>query len=137
MNDDVDAYWLGEALTLAELCPPSDTAFAVGAIIVDTAGNEIARGYSRETDPTVHAEEAALEKAARDPRLHGATIYSTLEPCGERKSRPRTCSDLIIGAGIGRVVFLLREPATFVAMPNGMNMLRSAGVEVVEHPGPG
>jgi pyrimidine deaminase RibD-like protein len=60
----------------------------VGAVIVDQNGEEISRGYSRETDSHVHAEESALAKrASDDPRLKTAAIYSTLEHCSQRKSR--------------------------------------------------
>ncbi len=77
-----DWRWLREAIELSRLCPPSDTAFSVGAIIVDASGKEIARGYSRETDPISHAEEVTLTKAAGDPRLTSATIYSSLATGG-------------------------------------------------------
>ena len=64
----------------------------------------------------MHAEESALGKLSPgEPRLAGATIYSTLEPCSQRKSRPRTCTELIIAAGLRRVVIAWREPALFVA----------------------
>ncbi|HVT67559.1 MAG TPA: dCMP deaminase, partial [Trebonia sp.] len=71
------------AVSLARQCPPSATAFSVGAVVVAADGTELARGFSREGgDPVVHAEEAALAKLAPgDPRLAGATVYSTLEPC--------------------------------------------------------
>ncbi len=52
------------------------------------------------------------------PRLVGAgpgtTVYSSLEPCSARASRPRTCTELILAAGVQRVVFAWREPAVFV-----------------------
>jgi diaminohydroxyphosphoribosylaminopyrimidine deaminase/5-amino-6-(5-phosphoribosylamino)uracil reductase len=68
------------AIELARLCPPKESAYSVGAVIVDEHGNEISRGFSRETDEHVHAEESALAKLADDdPRLKKATIYSTLE----------------------------------------------------------
>jgi pyrimidine deaminase RibD-like protein len=106
----------------------------VGAVIVDEAGEELAWGYSRETDSVVHAEESALAKlAADDPRLHTATIYSSMEPCGERKSRPKSCSRLIRDAGIPRVVFALREPSTFV-VGVGAEQLTSDNVTIVEYP---
>jgi diaminohydroxyphosphoribosylaminopyrimidine deaminase/5-amino-6-(5-phosphoribosylamino)uracil reductase len=57
-----DRRWLLTAIDLSRLCPPSDTALSVGAVIVDEYGNELSRGYSRETDEHVHAEEAALAK---------------------------------------------------------------------------
>lgn len=123
------------AVELARLCPPRESAYSVGAVIVDARGREISRGYSRETDESVHAEEAALSKVARDdPRLRRATIFSTLEPCSQRKSRPRTCTDLILAAGIPRVVIAWREPALFVADCQGCEILTQAGVEVVELP---
>jgi pyrimidine deaminase RibD-like protein len=124
------------AIELAWQCPPSATAYSVGAVIVDAGGAEIARGFSREGgDPMVHAEESALGKlAAGDPRLAGATIYSTLEPCSERKSRPRTCTELIVAAGLRRVVIGWREPDLFVADCRGYELLAEAGLEVAELP---
>ena len=133
-QSEVDRHWLGRAVELSRNCPPSDTAFAVGAIVVDAHGDEIAAGYSRETDDRVHAEEAALARLdPADPRLATATIYSSLEPCGRRASRPRTCTRLILDAGIPRVVFALREPPTFVD-GRGAEQLTEAGREVVEVP---
>ncbi|WP_433336849.1 dCMP deaminase [Spirillospora sp. CA-294931] len=129
-----DARWLGLACDLALECPPSRTAFSVGAVIVDADGRELARGFSRRDDPLDHAEEAALAGLADRDGLAGATLYSSLEPCGERASRPRTCSELIVAAGIGRVVFAWREPSLFVE-GRGAELLRSHGVELVELPG--
>ncbi len=128
----VDSYWLTEAIELSRRCPPSDT-FAVGAIIVDAQGEELSRGYSRETDDKVHAEESALAKLAPDASLEGATIYSSLEPCGQRKSRPRTCTQLILAAGIRRVVFAMREPPLFVP-GDGAEKLEAGGATIVELP---
>lgn len=131
-----DAAWMRVAVSLAWECPPSQTAFSVGAVIVGADGAELSRGFSREDgDPAVHAEEAALGKlAGGDPRLAGAAIYSTLEPCTARKSRPRTCTELIIAAGLARVVIAWREPALFVADCQGVELLAAAGIEVTELP---
>ena len=124
------------AVSLAGMCPPSETAFSVGAVVVDAAGTELSRGFSREGgDRLVHAEEAALGKITPgDPRLAAATIYSTLEPCSQRKSRPRTCTELIIAAGLRRVVIAWREPALFVANCQGVELLARAGITVTELP---
>ena len=124
------------AVSLAWQCPPSDTAFSVGAVIVDDDGVELSRGFSREgEDPVAHAEEAALGKLSPgEPRLAGATIYSTLEPCSHRKSRPRSCTELIIAAGLRRVVIAWREPALFVADAQGYELLTRAGIPVTELP---
>ncbi|GAA4978176.1 hypothetical protein GCM10023205_52670 [Yinghuangia aomiensis] len=130
-----DVRWLTEAIELSRKCPPAEGAFSVGAIIVAADGTEIARGYSRETDLHVHAEESALAKVAPDdPRLDGATIYSTLEPCTERRSRPRTCTQLILASPIRRVVIAWTEPSLFVADCRGVELLTDDGREVVEVP---
>src|SRR5207237_6343268 len=130
-----DRRWMSLAIELARLCPPSERAYSVGAVIVDRAGKELSRGYSREGDAQVHAEESAIAKlAADDPRLRGATICSTLEPCSGRRSRPPTCTRLILAAGLGCVVSAWREPDLFVADSRGAEILEAAGVTVVEMP---
>ncbi|BCL12582.1 hypothetical protein GCM10017556_03210 [Micromonospora sagamiensis] len=97
-------------------------------------GHEVSRGFSRETDPHVHAEESALAKLAdTSVDLSGSTIYTSLEPCSVRKSRPRPCAELIIAAGITRVVLALREPPLFVTC-HGIELLQTAGAEVIEIP---
>jgi 5-amino-6-(5-phosphoribosylamino)uracil reductase len=131
-----DHHWLALACELAAQCPPSDTAFSVGAVVVAADGTELARGHSREGgDPVVHAEEAALAKTdPADPRLAGATVYSSLEPCARRASRPAPCARLILDAGVRRVVTAWREPDTFVAGADGGGVLATAGAEVVVLP---
>lgn len=127
-----DHYWLQQAIDLSYSCPPSPTAFSVGAIIISGEGDVLATGYSRETSPHDHAEEVALTKLPPDdPRLHSAIIYTSLEPCSKRASRPRTCTELILAAGIPRVVLAWREPAIFVDC-EGAELLAAAGVDVVE-----
>ncbi|GAA1607977.1 deaminase [Actinoplanes couchii] len=129
-----DQRWMGRAIELAPRCPPSPSAFSVGAVIVGATGDELASGWSRDVDPHVHAEESALQRAAGHSGLHSATIYSTLEPCSKRASRPHaTCTGLIIAAGIPRVVIAWREPDLFVTC-EGVALLIAAGVEVVEMP---
>ncbi|MCW7947034.1 5-amino-6-(5-phosphoribosylamino)uracil reductase [Streptomyces hygroscopicus] len=131
-----DRRWLEAACDLAAQCPPSRTAFSVGAVIVAADGTELARAHSRESgDPVVHAEEAALAKLdPADPRLPGATVYSSLEPCARRASRPAPCARLIVGAGVRRVVTAWREPDTFVRSADGSAVLAAEGVEVVVLP---
>jgi pyrimidine deaminase RibD-like protein len=129
-----DRHWLRVACDLAHLGPPSHAALAVGALIVSADGREISRGHSRESGPHEHAEEAALAKVdPRDPRLAGATLYSSVEPCSTRRSRPVTCTELILTSGIGRVVFAWHEPPVFVEC-TGADDLRAAGVTVLEIP---
>lgn len=132
---DADRRRLRQAIGLARRCPPSTTAFSVGAIIVGPDGRELSRGFSRQHDPVAHAEEEALAGLPPGSSLGeaGTTIYSSLEPCSRRASRPRTCTELIIAAGVPRVVFAWREPPVFVDC-DGTALLRAAGVEVVEVP---
>ncbi len=159
---DADRRWLAEAIELSRCCPPSASAFSVGAILVAADGGVIATGFSREGDPHDHAEEVALAKAVlagparaaapragshpgpgappagsqpahADPRLPGATLYSSLEPCAVRASRPRTCAELIIAAGLRRVVIAWLEPPVFVD-GGGAARLRAAGVTVIQLP---
>ena len=128
-----DLHWLREAIELSRRCPPSEAAFSVGAVVVSDPGKVIATGYSRERDPKDHAEEVALAQAAGDPLLTGATLYSSLEPCLARASRPRSCAELIVEAGIPRVVIAWLEPP-LLAAGGGAGALRRAGVTVVEIP---
>jgi diaminohydroxyphosphoribosylaminopyrimidine deaminase/5-amino-6-(5-phosphoribosylamino)uracil reductase len=132
-----DRRWLGKAIKLSAQCQPSPSAFSVGAVLVSASGQVIATGYSRERDPADHAEEIALGKAAQadqDPaRLTGATLYSSLEPCLRRASRPRPCAELILAAGLTRVVLAWLEPPLFVP-GGGAAWLRAAGVTVAEMP---
>ncbi len=129
-----DRHWLGVACELAALCPPSETAFSVGAVVV-AADDELARGHSREgDDPVVHAEEAALAKIdPTDPRLRSATVYSSLEPCARRASRPAPCARLILDAGVRRVVTAWREPDTFVTEADGNGLLVAGWGRGVDH----
>jgi diaminohydroxyphosphoribosylaminopyrimidine deaminase/5-amino-6-(5-phosphoribosylamino)uracil reductase len=128
----VDRRWMRAAVELSRNSPIVASAYAVGAIVVDGAGRQLSTGYSRETDTQVHAEESALAKlAAVDIDLSTATMYTSLEPCSARKSRATTCTQLIIDAGIPRVVFALYEPPLF-ADCHGVGLLRAAGVEVVQ-----
>lgn len=129
-----DERWLLRAIDLSRNCPPSDTAFSVGAIVIGADGDIVATGWSREAHPRDHAEEAALLKLdPGDRRLRTATLYSSLEPCSTRASRPRSCTELILAAGIPRVVFAWREPSIFVDC-HGAELLQTAGVDVVELP---
>lgn len=132
MNDDREL--LARAVELARRCPPSETAFSVGALVVDAGGTVLAEGWSRRRDPHDHAEESAL--ADLGPgwcAAPGTTVYSSLEPCSARSSRPLTCTELILAAGVDRVVFAWREPRVFVD-GEGAELLRARGVEVVELP---
>ncbi|HEX9999971.1 MAG TPA: deaminase [Actinoplanes sp.] len=126
----LDRLWLTAAIDVSRQSPPSLTHYAVGAIIVDESGAVLATGYTGETDPHYHAEEAALAKLP-GADLSRVTLYTSLEPCTVRRSRPRPCTGLALTAGLRRVVLALREPLLF-ADCDGVEVLRRAGVEVLE-----
>lgn len=124
-----DTQYLRQAVEISRRCTPSTTSYCVGAIVVTRSG-ELYTGYTHETSPTHHAEQEAIAKAlAAGAVLHGATIYSSMEPCSSRKSEPESCSELILRLGFARVVFAAYEPNCFVACCGALN-LRRGGVEV-------
>ena len=82
----------------------------VGAVVVRD-GAVIGRGGNAPiaaSDPTAHAEIAAMREAGRalgNYRLPGASLYVTIEPCA-------MCAGAILHARIARVVFGARDPKT-------------------------
>ena len=84
----------------------------VGAIVV-REGIIVGRGFNSpigESDPTAHAEIAALRDAARNLenyRLPGCELFVTLEPCA-------MCAGAILHSRIARVVYGARDPKTGV-----------------------
>lgn len=129
-----DRHWLTDAIELSRRCPPSPSAFCVGAIVVASSGAAVATGYSRQFDPYDHAEEVALSHALTDMAdLAGATLYSSLEPCLRRISRPVPCAELTLASGIRRVVIAWREPPLFQP-GGGARWLSERGIEVIELP---
>ena len=120
---------------LSTFCTPCDSCYCVGAVIVLRDGRTFT-GYTHETSPTHHAEQEALAKAlaaGAGADLHGAAIYSSMEPCSQRKSEPESCTQLILRHGFARVVFALYEPDRFVCC-RGALMLREAGLDVRCYP---
>ncbi|MEU5873688.1 deaminase [Glycomyces sp. NPDC047369] len=130
-SDEDDARWMRRACDLALRCPPSATAFSVGAVIV-ADGRVVGEGWSRAEGPHDHAEEVALRQAG--PAARGAVAYSSMEPCARRASRPRPCAHLLADAGVARVAYAMPEPANFVSAPGGDAFLREHGVAVTVMP---
>lgn len=128
-----DLHYLRQAIALSRRCTPCATSYRVGAVIVTRSGDRFT-GYTHETSPTHHAEQEAILKAtAAGADLHGASIYSSMEPCSTRSSEPESCSELILRHGFSRTVFALYEPSCFVCC-EGAVRLRKGGVEVRVYP---
>src|ERR1019366_8828900 len=121
-----DEQFMQRALELARagigLVSPNP---AVGAVVVDAAGNE-AGGGTHTYDGVKHPEVLALEQASL--RARGGTLYLNLEPCSHQ-GRTGPCADAVIAAGIQRVVCAMQDPNPQVA-GRGFARLRTAGIGV-------
>jgi len=98
-----DLRFIGRALELARNGEGTPGASPIGCVIV-MDGEVVAEGHNEvgiRHDPTAHAEMVAIRRAGakleRD-ELRGATLYSTLQPCG-------MCTMASIWSRIGRVVY--------------------------------
>jgi tRNA(adenine34) deaminase len=104
-----DARWMGEAIALAREAGARGEV-PVGAIVVHE-GRILGRGGNApitRSDPTAHAEIAALREAAAalaNYRLPGAALFVTLEPCA-------MCVGAMLHARVARVVFGAADPKT-------------------------
>jgi diaminohydroxyphosphoribosylaminopyrimidine deaminase/5-amino-6-(5-phosphoribosylamino)uracil reductase len=94
----------------------------VGCVIVKD-GLIVGEGW-HERAGEAHAEVRALEKAGANAR--GATAYVTLEPCAHH-GRTGPCTEVLINAGVSRVVAALEDPFPQVN-GRGFETLRAAGI---------
>lgn len=124
-----DERFMRRAIELAEFAigetnpnPP------VGCVLVRN-GRVVGEGFhARAGEP--HAEAIALARAGG--RAKGATAYVTLEPCAPHSAkRTPPCAPRLIGAGVARVVFGVRDSNPEVR-GKGVGLLRAAGIEVEE-----
>jgi tRNA(adenine34) deaminase len=103
-----DEHYMRLALAEAESAARAKDV-PVGSILVDAEGAVIGSGRNRreiDHDPTAHAEIVALrEGAARlgTWRLHGTTLFATLEPCP-------MCAGALVNARVARVVYGCDDP---------------------------
>jgi diaminohydroxyphosphoribosylaminopyrimidine deaminase / 5-amino-6-(5-phosphoribosylamino)uracil reductase len=75
----------------------------------------------------------ALAQAGEKSR--GATCYVSLEPCAHTSPRGPACSDLLIAAGVTRVVIAVGDPDPRTD-GGGVARLRASGIAVVENAAP-
>jgi len=97
----------------------------VGTVIVDQRGEIAGEGFYL-YDQVKHAETLALEQAGE--RARGGTAYVSLEPHAHQ-GRTSPCTELLINAGIKRVVAPIEDPNPEVS-GRGFARLRDAGIEV-------
>ena len=98
----------------------------VGCILLDTQGHVAGRGWTQQGGRP-HAEAMALDQAGSAAR--GGTAFVTLEPCAHHSHRGPCCTDLLIEAGVKRVVIAATDPDPRTN-GQGIAKLRDAGVEV-------
>lgn len=79
---------------------------SVGCVIV-RGGRVVGRGWTQ-NGGRPHAEAMALAQAGDAAR--GATAYTTLEPCAHASPRGPACADLLVAAGVARVVAAIDDP---------------------------
>lgn len=99
----------------------------VGCVIVRD-GAVVGRGWTQ-PGGRPHAEAMALEAAGEKAR--SATCYVTLEPCAHVSPRGPACADLLVAAGVERVVIALGDPDPRTN-GQGAARLRAADIGVVE-----
>ncbi|EIM29635.1 bifunctional diaminohydroxyphosphoribosylaminopyrimidine deaminase/5-amino-6-(5-phosphoribosylamino)uracil reductase RibD [Microvirga lotononidis] len=102
---------------------------SVGSVVVDESGDAPVIMAQGATQPggRPHAERVAL--AAAGERARGATLYVSLEPCATRSSRDDgpSCTDLIVAAGIGRLVVSVADPSPHAA-GQGLERFERSGI---------
>jgi tRNA(adenine34) deaminase len=103
MPDSTDEAYMRRAIALAREGDRDPGGSPIGCVIV-LDGRIIGEGYNlthENHDPTAHGEVVAMRRAGAaigSWELRGATLYSTLQPCG-------MCSMASIWAKIGRIVY--------------------------------
>ena len=98
-----DEGFMREAIALARTGNRKPGGSPIGCVIV-MDGRVVGGGYNQtemDHDPTAHGEIVAMRRAGQATgnwELRGATLYTTLQPCG-------MCSLASIWAKIGRIVY--------------------------------
>ena len=121
-----DLRFMRRALTLAwrgrDTVAPNPM---VGAVVV-REGHTVGEGHHQKAGHD-HAEVVALRAAGEKAR--GATLYVNLEPCCHTGKRTPPCTEVILNAGVKRVVLSMKDPNPKV-FGEGIRRLREQGVEV-------
>ncbi len=104
---ETDEAFIAIALLEAREAGAEDEVPVGACLVVD--GRVIAKDHNRTRErgtPLAHAEMLVLQEAIRvleSPRLTGATLYCTLEPCF-------MCAGALVHARVDRVVYSARDP---------------------------
>jgi tRNA(adenine34) deaminase len=103
MFSDEDKQWMRKAIEIARSKGSDPESSPLGCVIV--SDGKIIAGERNQTqelpDATAHAEMMAIRRGCEstgEMELRGATLYSTLQPCG-------MCTMASIWSKVGRVVY--------------------------------
>jgi len=99
----------------------------VGAVLVNKNKKTFSRAHRCHFSAGDHAEFTILMKMQTDEDSFGGTLYTTLEPCTERKPPKIPCAQRIVEKGIVRVVVGILDPNPEI---HGVIYLRKHGVKV-------
>ncbi|GAB5591489.1 hypothetical protein Unana1_06389 [Umbelopsis nana] len=133
-TDAQDLHFMRMAIEQANLSQPVESAYCVGAVLVDATGQVLSTGYSRELPGNTHAEQCALDKLSDSRMAENAICYTTMEPCSTRLSGNKPCVERLIEAKVKKVIMGVKEPPNFVEC-SGVDLLRQADIEVLVVPG--
>ncbi|MHC4160111.1 MAG: tRNA adenosine(34) deaminase TadA [Planctomycetota bacterium] len=106
-QDQIDQQYINAAIKAAAIAEENGDV-PIGAVIVHK-GQIVGKAYNQREqlqDPTAHAEIIALTQAAAALgiwRLHGCTMYVTLEPCP-------MCAGALVLARLDRLVYGCEDP---------------------------
>jgi tRNA(adenine34) deaminase len=98
-----DVRYMRRAIALARVGAATPGAGPIGCVVVRD-GQVLGEGHNEADmnhDPTAHGEIVAIRRAASfvgEAELRGATLYTTLQPCG-------MCTMASIWSKIGRIVY--------------------------------
>jgi diaminohydroxyphosphoribosylaminopyrimidine deaminase/5-amino-6-(5-phosphoribosylamino)uracil reductase len=135
IEDDADQQWMRRAIDLSKLSvteperlkpPPS-----VGVVIVK-AGQLLGEGYRGKSGDGEHAEYGVL-KDLGFPRLEGAVVYTTLEPCSKRGEGKTPCAERLADARPA-VVWIANYDHNPDVYRIGWRILRNADIVVRDFP---
>jgi diaminohydroxyphosphoribosylaminopyrimidine deaminase / 5-amino-6-(5-phosphoribosylamino)uracil reductase len=128
---DFDRHAMARALELAARGSATTQPNPRVGCVIAKDGKIIGEGW-HERAGGPHAEVAALRAVQQSPgglmNARDAAVYVNLEPCSHHGRTP-PCSDALVSARVGRVVFAIPDPNPKVA-GRGAVMLTQAGIKV-------
>lgn len=120
-----DREWMEQALALGALGEAATSPNPRVGCVVVRQGEVVGCGFHHAAG-LPHAEALALAAAGAGAR--GATLFVNLEPCAHEGRTP-PCADMIVRAGVTRVVASIQDPNPLVD-GRGFARLRAAGIAV-------